>query len=229
MKVYFVMDLLRGEVVRALRGKRENYSPVHLQTDIVSSSNPIKIVEKIQPRYLYVADLDRITGRGDNIRTINSLSEKVEHLIADCGFREVRELRNLRFDAVLGSETFNLRNLDDVVSEKEVGYVSIDIKGKLLDASGSFEDWRGVLIYLNSYDLKGVIILNLSMVGTMVMRDDIFEKAVNLSDNPLFAGGGVGSLEDIQKLKDAGYHGVLIASSVYSCRIPLNILRKGII
>jgi len=225
MKIYFVMDLLGGEAVRAFKGERENYAPVHLQTSIVNNSNPIKIIEKIQPKYLYVADLDRIMRKGENFVIINSLSEKVEHLIADCGFRKADELKNLKFDAVLGSETFNLRNLDKI-SEREV-YVSIDIKERLLDASKSFKDWRDALIYLNSYNLKGVIILDLSIVGTMSANNDIFERAVNESDNPILAGGGIGSLEDIQKLQDAGYHGVLIASSVYSSRIPINILRKG--
>ncbi|HID42780.1 MAG TPA: HisA/HisF family protein [Archaeoglobaceae archaeon] len=224
MKVYFVMDLMDGKVVKAIRGERERYLPVNLC--INAESNPLKLIEKIQPRYLYVADLDRIMDRGDNCRIINLLSEKVDHLIADCGFKEPDEIKNLKFDAIVGSETFNLRELEDI-SESEVRYVSIDIKDCFLDASKSFDDWREALLYLNSFDMDGVIILNLLRVGTMSLDINTFREALDISDNPLFAGGGIRSLDDIFKLKDMGYQGVLVASSVYIGEVPLSILRNG--
>jgi|Deesub1362A_J573_1020465.scaffolds.fasta_scaffold01335_4 phosphoribosylformimino-5-aminoimidazole carboxamide ribotide isomerase len=224
MKIYFVMDLKEEKVVRAFRGERESYQPVHLSTDILRDSNPLSVVDEVNPRYLYVADLDRISDRGNNFRIIEMLSGKVEHLVADCGLREVSDAKNLKFDVVFGSETFDLRKIEDSVK-----YVSLDIRNNFIDASGSFEDWFSALDWLNSYELEGIIILDLSRVGTMSSELLIFEKAAGMSDNPLYAGGGIKSTEDIKRLEEIGYDGVLIAGAVYGKKIGVEVVRRGVL
>ncbi len=226
MKVYFVMDLLSGVVVKAVRGERSKYKPIHLSSKILQSSNPCQVIEKIRAKYLYIADLDRITGKRDNTRTIEDLSKKVDHLIADCGFRDVTEIDAIDFDPVLGTETFDIRDLDKV---QKKAFVSLDIKGdSLLDSSGCFRNWKGALEFLNSFRLGGVIILTLHRVGTGTSLDfEILEKAVEISDNPVFAGGGVKDMDDLMKAKEIGCSGVLIATAVHERDIPLEIVRRG--
>ncbi|MFP4559661.1 MAG: HisA/HisF family protein, partial [Archaeoglobaceae archaeon] len=212
MKLYFVIDLLHKEVVRAVRGEREKYRPVHLSSKLLNTSDPQKVIEQVKPRYIYAADLDRIMGEGDNTEVINSISSNVEHLIADCGFKEPVELESLQFDGVVGSETFDLRQLKECSS---VRYVSLDIKDRFLDASNSFRRWEDALEWLNSFDLKGIVILTLSRVGTLSLDHKVFNKSAEISDNPLYAGGGIKSMEDVLKLKDLGFEGVLIASALH--------------
>lgn len=226
MKIYFVMDLLNGVVVKAVRGERAEYKPIHLSSKILQSSDPYQVIEEIRAKYLYIADLDRITGKGDNTRIIEDLSKRVDHLIADCGFRDVAELDAIDFDPVLGTETFDIRKLDKV--QKKV-FVSLDIKdNSLLDSSGSFRDWKDALEFLNSFRLGGVIVLTLSRVGTGSSLDfDILEKAVEISDNPVFAGGGVKDMDDLMKAKETGCSGVLVATAVHECVIPLEVVRQG--
>lgn len=225
MKLYFVMDLLHNEVVRAVRGEREKYQPVHFNSKLLDTSDPQKVIEQVNPRYIYVADLDRIIGEGDNTKVINTISENVEHLMADCGFKEVWELKNLGFDGVVGSETFKLRQLEE--DPANVRYVSLDIKDRFLDASNSFHMWEEALKWLNSFELKGVIILTLSRVGTLSLDWSILDKAAKISDNPLYAGGGIKSREDILKLKDLGFEGVLIASAFHEGKIDPEVIRQG--
>lgn len=225
MKLYFVMDLLRKEVVRAVRGEREKYQPVHLSSGLLDTSDPERAVKNINPKYVYVADLDRIMGEGDNIQVINKISGNVEHLMADCGFKESAELKNIRFDGVVGSETFDLRQLEE--SSTNARYVSLDIKDRFLDASNTFHRWEEALEWLNSFDLKGVILLTLSRVGTLSLDQTIFGKAAEISDNPLYAGGGVKSLEDVLKLNDLGFKGVLIASAFHEGSIDPEVIRRG--
>lgn len=225
MKLYFVMDLLRKEVVRAVRGEREKYQPVHLSSGLLDTSDPERAVKNINPKYIYVADLDRIMGEGDNIQVINKISGNVEHLMADCGFKEPAELEGLGFDGVVGSETFDLRQLKD--NPANVHYVSLDIKNKFMDASDSFHSWEEALEWLNSFNLKGVVILTLSKVGTLSLDHDIFNKAAEISDNPLYAGGGVKSLEDILNLDNLGFDGVLIASAFHEGKIDPETIKRG--
>ncbi len=227
MKLYFVIDLLHKEVVRAVKGEREKYRPVHLSSRLLDTSSPQMVIEQVEPRYVYAADLDRIMGAGDNTDILNSISGKVEHLIADCGFKEPAELEleDMQFDGVVGSETFNLRQLEE--DSANVRYVSLDIKDEFLDASNSFPEWKDALGWLNSFDLEGVIILTLSRVGTLSLDQSIFGEAVEVSDNPLYAGGGVRRMEDIVELNDMGFEGVLIASAFHEGNISPEVIQEG--
>lgn len=224
MKIYFVVDLMGGTVVRAYWGERESYEPVHVSSKIFRQSDPEYVLNTICPKYLYVADLDRIMGRGNNFDSISFMADKVDNLMADCGFRDLSEVDGMdfKFDCVLGSETFDIRNLKD----KKVDFVSLDIKDRLLDASNSFK-WEDALEFLNGVSLKGVIILALSNVGTLSVDYETLIKAAEISEHPIYAGGGIKSEKDILNLKEMGYKGALIASSLHEGIIDPEIVRKG--
>jgi phosphoribosylformimino-5-aminoimidazole carboxamide ribotide isomerase len=225
MRIYFVMDLMQKKIVRAIGGERSDYKSIHLSSVVLKRDDPFYALDVIKPRYLYIADLDRIAGKRDSMEVIESILEKrkVKHLIADCGFKELSEIENLKFDAVLGSETFNLKKLE---AEKKVKFVSLDIKDVLLDASKSFKEWKEALTWLNSFDLN-VIILSLSRVGTLAFDCGLFERAAELSSNPLFAGGGIRDVNDILRLKDIGYNGVLVATALHMGKIEPELIRRG--
>ncbi|RLI83702.1 HisA/HisF family protein, partial [Archaeoglobales archaeon] len=81
MRLYFVTDLLNGIVVRGVSGKREEYKPVHLESKLnLPSSDLFVVIREIKPKNLYVADLDRIMGKGDNIDAIEKLTTSVDDL-----------------------------------------------------------------------------------------------------------------------------------------------------
>ncbi|AEA47617.1 HisA/HisF family protein [Archaeoglobus veneficus] len=219
MKVYFVMDILNGEVVRAVRGERQNYRPVHLTSRVVTSSDPLEVVSTLNPKRVYVADLDAIMGRGSNVNTITSMIPLCEELIADCGFRSVEDTVDLPFTPVLGSETFDLRKIEDGF------YVSLDVRDGLMDASNSFNNVEEAVEWLNSFRLKGVIVLSIGNVGTLFPNFRLVEKVVGLSTNPVLAGGGIRSVEDIERAEKMGCDGVLIATAVHEGLIPPDVLR----
>ena len=225
MKIYFVIDILNGKVVRAFKGFRDRYAPIHEFSKVVNSSDVSDVIRTIKPRFLYIADLDKIMGIGSNTKIIENVM--AEHVIVDFGFRDWKEVYNLKFTPVLGTETFDITKLEKI--ERDV-FVSVDLKGnELLDASRSFKNWIELLEYLNTFDLMGVIILTLDRVGTGTLSLDILTKAIQLSDNPTFAGGGICSMRDILTLKELGYDGALISTAVHLGRIPLDIVQKGVI
>ena len=226
MRIYFVMDILDGKVVRALGGEREKYYSIGKFSKIVDEDDPIKVLEVVKPRLLYVADLNRIMGKGTNTRIIEMLASRVKHLIADCGFKKAEELEGLNFTPVLGTETFDVTQLENIDIPV---FVSVDIKrGRLLDSSGKFK-FKNLIEFLNSFDLLGIIVLTLDKVGTRSLDLNTIEKAVELSENPVFAGGGVGSVDDLIKLKEIGCRGALIATAVHIGSIGLDVVRRGYI
>lgn len=179
MKVFFVIDIKNGIVVAGKRGEREKYRPIGDTSSIVKSSDPVKVISEIKPKFLYSADLDRIAGKGENVKTLQKLASMVEGLIADCGFRKSEELENLPFIPVVGTETF------DVTQLSEKCYVSLDFKEKFLDASSSFYDWKNAVEFLNSFDLYGIIVLAIHSVGTMELDFSLLETVLGISDNPV--------------------------------------------
>lgn len=221
MKIFFVLDIRNGIAVHAERGERENYRPIKEKSLLVETNDPILIVETLKPRFLYVADLDRIAGRGDNFRTINALAERVEELIADCGFKGNEELSGLKFKPVLATETFDIRKIRDGC------YVSLDFFGNFLDSSGNFRDHCKAVEFLNNFELEGLIVLNVRRVGSLSVDFELVSEILEISENPVLVGGGVGSLEDLRKLHKLGCSGALIATAIHKKILPIALIRDG--
>ncbi|WP_456468319.1 HisA/HisF family protein [Archaeoglobus sp.] len=221
MKVFFVIDVKDGKVVAGKSGEREKYKPINSLSPLVSSDDPVEVIYQIRPRFLYAADLNRIEGSGDNMKTLTQISPMVDELIADCGFRKAEELKNLPFIPVVGTETF------DITQINQKCYVSLDFKEKFLDASGRFENWREAVELLNSFSLYGVIVLSIHSVGTMNTDFSLLQTVLEVSDNPVLLGGGISGMDDLQRLKDMGCKGVLVATAVHKKKIPLEVVRRG--
>jgi phosphoribosylformimino-5-aminoimidazole carboxamide ribotide isomerase len=61
MELVLAIDLMNGQVVHGKKGNRSTYRPfVHSS---YSFKSPIEFVASIEPRFLYIADLDRIQER----------------------------------------------------------------------------------------------------------------------------------------------------------------------
>ena len=68
MEIIPVIDLKRGQVVRARLGRREEYRPI--ETPLSATSDPIDVARGLLSLFpfatLYVADLDAIQSAGSN-------------------------------------------------------------------------------------------------------------------------------------------------------------------
>ncbi|MDK2876676.1 MAG: phosphoribosylformimino-5-aminoimidazole carboxamide ribotide isomerase [Archaeoglobaceae archaeon] len=227
MKLVFVMDIMNGLVVLAERGERQNYRPVAEKSLIVKESDPFKVLEFIKPRFLYVADLDRITGKGENTEILKSISPMVEEMIADCGFRSPEELEQVNFIPVLGTETFDITRISEIDRDC---YVSFDFRENLfLDASERFGDFRNAVDFLNSFSVRGIIVLNIARVGSGKADFRLLEEFLSLSEHPVYLGGGVSDLRDLEILKDLGCAGVLLSTAVHKKRVALDLIQSGFI
>ena len=83
MDVVLAVDLKGGYVVHGCSGNRETYAP--LTWGLSPSAEPSAYLAVMQPKYLYVADLDRIAMCGDHTEQILRLAERVTELWVDRG------------------------------------------------------------------------------------------------------------------------------------------------
>ncbi len=231
MRCIFVLDILNGAVVHALRGERKSYRPITEFSRLVSTSEPLGLLGELCPQEVYVADLNLITGKGDNLKAIGEIS-RMAKTMADIGISRLTDLDRLppKVSPVLGTETASLSLIEEAAAEliRRGGraLVSIDMKrGRLLAADPGLagQDPISLLKSLNHLDLEGVILLDLERVGASTGLDTVFLKAAaEASRHPLILGGGIKGEEDLEALEEMGFAGALLATAVHNGRIPLS-------
>ena len=225
MRCIFVLDILNGAVVHAVRGERNRYEPIAGYSKIVSSSEVLDILQDLHPREVYVADLDQITGRGENLEIIEKISAMAKTM-ADTGASKASDLDRLPASVcpILGTETASLRLMEELSMQREI-VVSLDMKNRKVlarEASLAAQTPLQFLQRLNQLPLAGVILLELNLVGTSSGLDRAFlEQAMTVSDHPLILGGGVKDEEDLRALEEMGFSGALVATAVHNGSIPV--------
>jgi len=220
----FVLDLFNGSAVHAVRGEREKYQPIETKSLVVNTSDPLSILDELKPREVYVADLDRITGIGDNLELIGEIARKAETM-ADIGISSVGELDLLlpACTPVLGTETGSF-DLIEMASSRRKVTVSIDLfGGDVLTRDPTLKIPPLDLIRkLNPLPIKEIILLSLDRVGTSKGLEERFlEAAADLSDHPVLLGGGVKDVSDLERLEEMGLAGALVATAIHDGSVPL--------
>jgi phosphoribosylformimino-5-aminoimidazole carboxamide ribotide isomerase len=228
VRCIFVLDVFNGAVVHAVRGERSLYEPIGRYSRIVSSSDPLGVLKEIRPKEVYVADLNLLTGSGDNLAAIANIS-RIAKTMADIGITLADDMDYLPkgITPVLGTETASMNLIDEAVLQRDI-VVSIDMnRRKVITRDPELMLAPMELIRrLNGIPIDGVILLELDRVGTSLgLETDFLEKAVSVSDHPLILGGGVKGVEDLQTLEDLGFRGALVATAVHNGKIPLEAIR----
>lgn len=225
MRCIFVLDILNGAVVHAVRGERSSYEPVANFSRIVSTSEPLGILQELHPSDVYVADLNLLTGLGDNLSVIKKISTMTKTM-ADAGVSKADDLDRLpkSVSAVLGTETASLQLIEEAAEDRRI-VVSIDMMNRKVlarDPKLAGGAPLQLLQRLSGLNLEGVILLEMDKVGTSSGLDRSFlEKAASASEQPLILGGGIKGEEDLGALEDMGFAGALLATAVHNGRIPL--------
>jgi phosphoribosylformimino-5-aminoimidazole carboxamide ribotide isomerase len=219
MDVILAMDLKGGLVVHGQKGERESYCP--LTWGISDSAEPRKYLETLEPRFLYIADLDRIMGKGSHDAQIGHCCQRVERCYVDRGIRSPADCLP-GVTNVVGTETAG-----EDLSVYRGGILSLDIKdGRVLPGG---RDPLKVLDEAEDLHFEGCLILNLGGVGTggglppVSWLRDIRERY----GKTLFFGGGVSGSGDLDTIRDVGFDGAVIATAVHKGMIPARVLREG--
>jgi phosphoribosylformimino-5-aminoimidazole carboxamide ribotide isomerase len=214
------MDLRKNLVVHGKSGQRETYKP--LDWGCSPTAEPVEFVRAIRPRFIYIADLDRIEGTGSHDAIIAECARQVSACYVDRGCRSPDDLlRGEHIINITGTETGGSR-----LSEYHGGYLSLDIReGKVIPSGSSPE---AMLRQADSWDFDGCIILNIAAVGTRDGLDPGFLDRLRSSySGRLLYGGGVATVTDLELLRAAGFDGAIIATALHYGAVPLEWIRRG--
>jgi phosphoribosylformimino-5-aminoimidazole carboxamide ribotide isomerase len=230
-RIIFVLDILNGQVVHAVKGEREKYKFIHTFSKVCTSSNPLDIVHDLAPREVYMADLNRLNRSGNNDKIIEQVGWTTQSMV-DMGASTMDDVhvgQKLARSIILGTETASKSLLERATSfyPRSIS-MSIDIlRGKVLTNDPFFKVPPIELIQiLDSYDINDLIILELGKVGTSCgINRDFLEQVVAHSNHNILLGGGVRGMHDISLLKDIGLQGSLVATSIHNCAIPLDMIQ----
>jgi phosphoribosylformimino-5-aminoimidazole carboxamide ribotide isomerase len=220
MDLVLAVDLRKGEVVHGKAGNRDNYHP--LDWGQPQSTEPVRFVSALRPKFLYIADLDRIEGKGSHDAAVRSCATLVQRCYVDRGIRTPNDyLAGKNIVNVVGTETCG-----DDLSRYKGGVLSIDIKrGKVVPSGRRPVE---VLVEADRLGFEGALVLNLGAVGTQrgVNPKELRPLRSAYSGNLMY-GGGVATIDDLQVLSAIGFDSAIVATSVHKGIIPLSWVQKG--
>jgi len=233
MMILPVIDLMAGQVVRGIGGRRDQYRPIISQ--LTDSSAPLAVAQAFDEQFgmrdLYLADLDAIRGAEPSHAIYGDLQAAGFNLWIDAGVRSASRAFKLAelglYRVVIGLET--IAGPDELAAAvRRLGervIFSLDLRsGRAigeLTAWGT-DDAAKILDRAVSAGVSQVIVLDVSHVGigggigTEQICRQILRKYPRLS---LYAGGGVRGLSDLLALKSIGIDGALVASALHDGRL----------
>lgn len=228
VQVIPVIDLMRGQVVRGVRGERHAYRPI--VSRLADGSAPPAIASALRaaappPRgrqpVLYVADLDAIQGGRAQVEVLAALLRAQPDLCLwlDAGFTGPASVRALRAELgghaarlrpVYGSESLASAAALDELAQDPRSILSLDSRlERPLDPSGSWQRpgaWP-----------RTVIVMTLDRVGAAAGPDlDTFARLRAMAPDRTWIGaGGVRDARDLRAAAAGGAAGWLVASALH--------------
>jgi phosphoribosylformimino-5-aminoimidazole carboxamide ribotide isomerase len=225
-----VIDLCGGLVVRAIAGRRAEYRP--LVSRLTDSTDPLAVARAIRERFawteFYLADLDAIGASEPAFPTYRRLHADGFRLWVDAGVRDRADAQRLATagvdQMVVGLETVRgpaewraiLRNLGP---ERVV--FSLDLRdGRPMappEVWGTTDPGR-IVERVVADGGRRVIVLDVARVGTgggtgtEAVCADLVRRHPEVA---VYVGGGVRGTEDVQRLREVGVAGVLLASALH--------------
>lgn len=229
MNLIPVLDLMRGQVVRAVRGDRQSYRPI--VSTLFEGSDPLSAARALlahcATRQLYVADLDALTGGAPQTGVLRALLQALPalELWLDAGFADAAAAQALRAELgpgaarvqpVFASESLrSAEALRACFPDRASGVLSLDRRGdQRLDAAGAWDTpalWPA-----------RVIVMTLERVGANAGPDLATLQALR-DRSPatrFFGAGGVRDAADLAAAAAAGAEGWLVASALHDGRLP---------
>jgi phosphoribosylformimino-5-aminoimidazole carboxamide ribotide isomerase len=220
MELILAVDLKDGLVVHGKSGRRDQYAP--LTWGPAPTAEPVGFVSALRPAYLYIADLNRIEGRGEHDLVVKACAPLVKHCYLDRGCRGPKDyLKYPGVSTIVGTETGGAD-----LSRYHGGYLSLDIRdGGVLP---TMADPVSFLASSGDYDFDGYILLDIGAVGTETGLDpDRLARYRGACNGRLIYGGGVKGEQDLDALQSAGFDGAIVATAVHRGIIPIDAIWRG--
>jgi phosphoribosylformimino-5-aminoimidazole carboxamide ribotide isomerase len=222
LQVIPVIDLMHGQVVRARIGDRASYRP--LNSRLSPTSDAVDVARGLLKVYpfptLYVADLDAIQGRGNNVLALRRIREAFPALQmwVDNGAAASAAIEAL-IAADLGAPIIGSESQrDGKLIAKHQGSARIVLS---LDFRGyAFQGPQEILSEPALWPQR-VIVMTLARVGSGAGPDLARLASIQsiACGREIYAAGGVRNADDLWALKETGVSGALIATALHERRI----------
>lgn len=228
-----VVDLLKGQVVRAQRGDRANYRPI--VSTLCGTSEPLAVARILcthcASSRLYVADLDALQGGDAQVDVLRELLAALPQLELwlDAGFADAASADALRGRIGAGAErirpVFGSESMVSCAAFEEAfgpagragqgALLSLDRRGdQRLDPAGCWEtpQWWPA----------DVIVMTLERVGADAGPDLETVRAVQARapQARVIGAGGIRDAADLDRAAAAGAWAWLVASALHDGRLP---------
>ncbi|MHA2232230.1 MAG: HisA/HisF-related TIM barrel protein [Candidatus Hodarchaeales archaeon] len=232
MNIIPVLDIKGGKVVRGQGGRRDEYSPLR-ETVLLPPSKahePNLLLHAFEDNFglkeFYVADLDSIEGKGDNVAVLESMRETTNSkILLDSGIRKKIDLDKIPdgFSIVIASETLMHQSLLVELAKTFQSasiWFSLDLKGGDLILPACSDLPRTPLeaaVEVASAGINGLLAIELDRVGTRTGPNfPLIQRLAKKLSLSLYWGGGVRDLKDLRKLRSLNCSGCLVASALHS-------------
>lgn len=233
MRVIPVLDVMNGEVVRGVGGRRHEYRP--LISRLTASSRPLDVAGALAFHFgfrgFYVADLDAILGGEPAWPIYDELHRERYQLWVDAGIRHMAracQLAEAHIDSIIvGLETVagpaDLAEMVRAFGERLV--FSLDLRqGEPL---GERHVWQGrnaedIAAQAIGFGIRRLLVLDLARVGLddgTGTRELCAHLGANYPQVSISAGGGVRHRGDLEGLRFCGVENVLISSALHDGRL----------
>jgi len=228
MNIYPAIDLQKGKITRLIGG--EFGTEQFFIEDVVGTA---KKFEKDGARRIHIIDLDSTKGVGDNAKIIKELVDNIKaETEVGGGIRdEKKAVEMIKAGAskiIIGTKAVTdesfLINLAKKIGKDRI-IVALDSKNKKIAIKGwdeitnldPIETGKKLQKYCGAF-----LFTCIEKEGRMQGTDfSYFKKLLDNLNIPIIASGGVSSMDDLRKLKEAGIQAVVIGTAIYTGKINL--------
>jgi phosphoribosylformimino-5-aminoimidazole carboxamide ribotide isomerase len=217
------VDLRNGACVQLVGGS--------YQQERVRLDDPIEVARSWEQHgftRLHVVDLDAATGRGSNLALVRSLIAEVTVPVQVGGGVRSGDLMEDLLDMGATQVVVGTRAVEEIewlagLAARHPGeiIVACDVRGRRVTTRGWTHtlplDVLDAVEELNAIPLGALLVTAVHREGQMLGTDlPLMEDVVEASQVPVFAAGGVASLQDLRALEYRGVAGAVIGMALYT-------------
>ena len=237
MKLIPAIDLMNGKCVRLFKGdfnKRKDFSKEpHEQAQFWESEGA---------ECIHIVDLDAAkSGNPSNDKTIKEIVKTVNIPIQIGGGIRSQERIEQLFSygiekVIMGTSAIENKDLVKDLSNKFPGriIVGIDAKEGKVSTRGWLEQSNILATDLvkefSSFKISSFIVTDINTDGTLEgTNEDFIRDILNITDIPVIASGGIGSISDLLsliKFESFGLYGVIVGKALYENKFTINEANK---
>jgi phosphoribosylformimino-5-aminoimidazole carboxamide ribotide isomerase len=229
MIIYPAIDLKDGKCVRLFKG---DMNQATIFND--SPSSQAKTFQDQGFKFLHIVDLDgAISGNGANEKSVKEILQNIT-IPAQLGggirsMSDIEKWLNLGISRViLGTIALQNPELVKKAAKKFPGkiVVGIDAKNGMVATHGWVEESKTSVIDLakefEDAGVAAIIYTDINRDGTGTGVDlEGTKKLANSVKIPVIASGGVGNIEDVNKISNLNLNGVIIGRALYDKKISI--------